>query len=445
MTQDGPQFVYDKRIGQSVGSLPYDRRLMARSGLPTETPIAENVLSQAEKFIETLKVHPLGSDEALTRSSYSSEEEGYSAIAAAIFFISTETRAKYRRASYPRAELPFMYTISFEDVVKRFSPPMFRKAYRMSLGAFNELLSLVRDLLDRPFKGPSEYRRGTIPSDIRLAVTLRLLAGGSYCDLVLAYQIQKSTIYSIVNSTCRALNERLRLKGFPETTAELQEIANKFQTSRNPISPLSGCVGALDRICVKVKKPSKKENPAQFYSRKGFHAIPVQALCDSSYIFRFCSALCTGSTHDALACSVSGLKREIEKGVLGEIFYIVGDEAYTCTEQVITPFPKSEADCEQDNFNFYQSLLRMHIEQAFGMLAARWRIMRGGLEFSVKKSTNLICLLMKLHNYCLESDTESAQVVYELTDSEREMLKSDVQTWSENIEGGCSGIPESAG
>ena len=53
---------------------------------------------------------------------------------------------------------------------------------------------------------------------------------------------------------------------------------------------------------------------------------------------------------------------------------------------------------------FFLSSFRIRIEQAFGMLVARWRIIRGGLDFSVRRCTGIVCLLMKLHNVCLEND-----------------------------------------
>lgn len=166
-----------------------------------------------------------------------------------------------------------------------------------------------------------------------------------------------------------------------------------------------------------------------FYCRKGFYALPVQALVDSDYIFRFCSAVCTGATHDSHAFSFSGLKRAMDRGVLVFGFYIVGDEAYACTNYLITQYSKSNADEDQDNFNYYQSSLRMHIEQAFGMLVARWRILRGGLQYSVERSTNSVCLLMKLHNFILENDRERSVLVHRLTSAERDTLETDVNRW----------------
>lgn len=151
----------------------------------------------------------------------------------------------------------------------------------MSLPAFKLLLNEVRDLLQRPFKSETDYRRCTVPAEIRLAINLRILAGGSYVDLMLAYRVQETTIRRIFRDTCRALTCRLRLKGFPKAIQRLRAIARGFQTSCKSTNPLPGCVGAVDGICIKIKKPKTHENPALFYCRKGFYAVPVQALVDS--------------------------------------------------------------------------------------------------------------------------------------------------------------------
>lgn len=338
-------------------------------------------------------------------------------------------RRKTRRKLFSRQSDVFGKAFCFKDIVRALGPEKFKASYRMSLPAFKMLLNQVRDLLQRPFKAETDYRCSTVSAEIRLAITLRILGGGRYVDLILAYGVQETTIRTIFHDTCQALASRLHLKGFPKTIEGLRAIAKRFQTSRKPANPLPGCVGAVDGICIKIKKPKPRENPALFYCRKGFYAVPVQALVDSDYIFRFCSALCTGATHDALAYSVSGLKRDIDRGALFGIFYIVGDDAYSLSNSLITPCSKSNADVDQYNFNYYQSSLRMHIEQAFGMLVARWRILRGGLQYSVEVSTRIICLLMKLHNFILENDRSRSYIIHYLSDSERTALENEVNQW----------------
>jgi len=116
------------------------------------------------------------------------------------------------------------------------------------------------------------------------------------------------------------------------------------------------------------------------------------------------------------------------KRLRGE-FWIAGDEAYVCTELLITPFPASQADEWEDSFNFYHSSLRMHVEQAFGMMVARWRILREGLEFSVERDARIICLAAKLHNFCIEQNSEPFTTV--LSSSEEDTVRSEEQIWYE--------------
>ena len=48
--------------------------------------------------------------------------------------------------------------------------------------------------------------------------------------------------------------------------------------------------------------------------------------------------------------------------------------------------------------------MRMHVEQAFDMLKAKWLIL-DHLKFTTAKCSSLILLTMKLRNYCLDVST----------------------------------------
>eukprot|EP00171_Calliarthron_tuberculosum_P017228 IDg17228t1 len=67
------------------------------------------------------------------------------------------------------------------------------------------------------------------------------------------------------------------------------------------LNPLYGCAAALDGIAVEITKLLDYYVPQNFYFRKGIYALPVQALFDSDYCFRFMSHKCVGSTQNSLA------------------------------------------------------------------------------------------------------------------------------------------------
>ena len=204
-----------------------------------------------------------------------------------------------------------------------------------------------------------------VPPETSLAVTLRMLAGGSYLDMQTSYRIRPSTIYRVFHRTCDALMSVLHLPGLPTTVNGLEEAAMAFKLSRRPPSPLTGCVGALDGIAIKIQTPKRSERPAAYFCRKGYYALPIQAMCDSSYRFLSYSSLCVGSTHDALAYAVSGLGFCLNQGLLEKLFWICGDEAYNCTESLIVPFPSSQCVEEQKplttSFQFYGSISSRHL------------------------------------------------------------------------------------
>ena len=43
----------------------------------------------------------------------------------------------------------------------------------------------------------------------------------------------------------------------------------------------------------------------------------------------------------------------------------------------------------------------MCIEVAFGLLTTKWRIFQRKLSYKTKKNTKIICVVAKLHNFCI--------------------------------------------
>ena len=108
----------------------------------------------------------------------------------------------------------FKTPVSFKTISEFNGKKLFCKSYRMCQPTFQLLFDNLRDLVERRFVAAMEYRRATVPADILLAITLRVLARASYCDLSLAYQVKESTVFDIYTLTCDALNERLHFEGF---------------------------------------------------------------------------------------------------------------------------------------------------------------------------------------------------------------------------------------
>jgi hypothetical protein len=110
-----------------------------------------------------------------------------------------------------------------------------------------------------------------------------------------------------------------------------------------------------------------------------------------------------GATLDSLAFSLSVLWEVLENSALPVGYWIAGDEAYTYSDYLLTPWPSSVAktDVAKDAFNFYQSSLRIHIEQAFGQLVRRFGILSKPIQFSIYSALAIVHACMCIHIFII--------------------------------------------
>jgi hypothetical protein len=110
-----------------------------------------------------------------------------------------------------------------------------------------------------------------------------------------------------------------------------------------------------------------------------------------------------GSTSDILSFESSTIYRSLQNGLLAPGLCLFGDNAYTNSVFMATPF-SGVGGGSKDAYNFYHSQLRINIECAFGQLVNRWGILRAAipLNVSISKTTALCVTLAKLHNFCVD-------------------------------------------
>lgn len=86
-----------------------------------------------------------------------------------------------------------------------------------------------------------------------------------------------------------------------------QQTSSGFHQSRR--SPFHNILGAVDGIAVRQEQPLASDVPcvADYYSRKGFYAYSVQAMCNTNYEFTWMSCKSPGSVHDSTAFGLTVL------------------------------------------------------------------------------------------------------------------------------------------
>jgi hypothetical protein len=89
------------------------------------------------------------------------------------------------------------------------------------------------------------------------------------------------------------------------------------------------------------------------------------------------------SNPDIKAYNDSDLPQWVCSLPLGQ--YIVANNAYACTNHLLTPFLNNQSHNQwTSSFNFHLSQLQISVEQAFGLLVGKWRIFTMPVEIKLE-------------------------------------------------------------
>jgi len=273
---------------------------------------------------------------------------------------------------------------NWDEHVTQVGATVFKKMYRIDKDNFKLLLSYIRDKITTVNVEMARLSSGSeVCPEVRLAMTLRYLAGGSmWWDIRLIFNI--------------SVNEFLKVVFPIDDEEKLTEIEGVFR-SKSSHGMITGCVGAIDGCLLWQKNPGiAVHNPNRYYcARKEKHALLLMAIVDADRRIIFYDISCTPSTHDSLAWDSTPLAQRFAAGDLCERFFIFGDSAFVCTRSMITPG-------NDTNFNYFLSELRVNSECAFGEMIRRWGILWRPLEMEFSRRADVIACCIRLHNFCVD-------------------------------------------
>lgn len=86
-----------------------------------------------------------------------------------------------------------------------------------------------------------------------------------------------------------------------------------------------------------------------------------------------------------------------------------------------------ECSLFESDINFCDVCNRVHIEQAFGKLVARWACLKNLLCFDLRKNIRVIEVCMKLHSYCLDSNDHD--VTLHMTPENKDSRCQEARKW----------------
>ena len=276
--------------------------------------------------------------------------------------------------------------------------------FRVTQQTFEEICREVQPYIVKK----NTYLRQRISVDERVAVTLwRLATNVDYRTISALFGIGCSTVCTIVIKTCEVLSEHLFHKYVYIPTGEgLQKVVDGFQSQWG----FPEAIGAIDGNHIPIIKPC--HCPSHYYNRKGFYSIIVEGLVDHTGKFLDAYIGWPGKCHDARVFQNSSLyKKGIEGSLLpcltrklGSVdvpLVILGDAAYPLLPWLMKPYietPSSPDDIKL--YNYQQSRAHMVVENSFGKLKGRWRILLKRLDCHLDNVPSIVSACITLHNMC---------------------------------------------
>ncbi|XP_070067496.1 putative nuclease HARBI1 isoform X2 [Drosophila takahashii] len=285
------------------------------------------------------------------------------------------------------------------------NPEVFMENFHMSLTIFNKLLGLLEiHLLPK-----RDTRSDAIPPKAKLAIVLQYLASGDIQrHLGSVYRVSKQRIGVIIDNVCSALCVMLKNEVPRWSKVNMQSYADKYFEKWN----FPNCVGAIDGKHVAIKAPHNCGSA--FYNYKGFNSI-VMAVCDADYKFTFLEIGAYGSEGDMHVFSHSDFGKAVladclefpeDKPINGVPipYFLIGDDAFPLCKRIMKPYKGRSLSEEELKFNYRLSRARRCIENAFGILSAKWMAVQRTLLCHPERAQKIVTACCLLQNYMLRED-----------------------------------------
>lgn len=163
---------------------------------------------------------------------------------------------------------------------------------------------------------------------------------------------------------------------------------------------------------MKIRKPIK--SGSLFFNYKGFFSIIILAVVDAEYKFLWCNVGANGSAADAGVFNNSRLMPALENDELGfpqpdplpeddhnMPYFLIGDDAFSLRKWMMKPYSHRGLTHRQRIFNYRLSRARRVVENAFGILANRWRCLLTTLQLQPDNAREVVNGAITLHNLLL--------------------------------------------
>lgn len=170
------------------------------------------------------------------------------------------------------------------------------------------------------------------------------------------------------------------------------------------------CIGALDGKHIQIRCP--RGGGSSFYNYKGTHSIVLLAMVDANYKFTMIDVGAYGRSSDGgtferssfgkkLTTNQFNLPQDAQLTSSSDFFpyVIVADEAFPLKTYLMRPYSKNSIKSDEEKiYNYRHSRARRTVENAFGILAGRWRVFLKPIETQPETCDYIVLAACCLHN-----------------------------------------------
>ena len=193
-------------------------------------------------------------------------------------------------------------------------------------------------------------------------------------------------------------------------------IAREFNEKCN----FNNCIGAIDGKHVLIKPPPN--SGSYYFNYKHSFSVVLLAIVDANYQFLYVDVGCNGRISDGGVFRNCDLYKQLEENQLNipkptllhgtSILFpyvIVADDAFPLKQHIMKPFSQTALTPPKRIFNYRLSRARRVAENAFEILANRFRVFMTPIGLVPEKVEVITIACCTLHNY-LRSRVESCSV-----------------------------------
>ena len=282
-----------------------------------------------------------------------------------------------------------------------------KSTLRMEPHVYKTLLEELRPGITKQ----STNFRDPISAEARLCLTLRFLAlGDGFTSLTTQFRLADSTARLIVQDTCKAIVNILGPKHLvtPSTPEEWLLVAQEYERRWN----MPHCIGSVDGKHIRINQP--RNSGSYFHNYKDFFSIVLMAIVSADYKFLYVDIGAEGKASDGgiwrktsfYQClnDPSNLLKlpgasEVEGIPVRIPYFLVGDDAFALSPNLLKPFPGTHLTRKQQIFNYRLSRARRCVENVFGIMASRFRVFQRCIELNPDFVGDIVMATCVLHNY----------------------------------------------